>query len=558
MHNKINITEYFEKGTFTIPKYQRGYKWPVKEENSESSLEYFIDSLIRAYQSQSEEDPTEYFIEAVTVVEDHGEVILVDGQQRTTTLFLLFVVLKKLDIIRGIKINYDVRTDSHMYLNSLANHVEFTGDKDVQDIYYFQKALFDIENKLEGIDKNAFSDYVQKNVCLLYNIIPKEKAVNTFIALNGLKAIMKDEELIKSELLIKSSRIEENNNGVNHQQINSENIGIEWKINEDRGRMARNWDKWLYWWNQEKIKKYFGTGPHHPLYYLLITYWNINKNNKFKKENDKFSFERFKEEFIKDAKNPKIHFEGLRKLQKTFEDLYNNYRTHNFLGLILKTSNPSKREEALHYFLKTKKESIVDIGEYAKYSLIDATHSEIISNTTKKEEDTNKVFLIKKRKAEEAINLLNEKYVYWNENDEQFNDRRNEYAFRLLLLLNLLEDNNLQRKFDFSIWENRSLEHIFPKSKKQNLNFETEELQEGSIHCIGNLVLLYGNNNSEFGAKDFADKKAVYFNTSKEFKSRNLMHTISVFANSKWEEVDIIKNKKNTVNRLNKLYGIKS
>lgn len=62
--------------------------------------------------------------------------------------------------------------------------------------------------------------------------------------------------------------------------------------------------------------------------------------------------------------------------------------------------------------------------------------------------------------------------------------------------MNVEMDNQLQRKFDFSIWNNRSLEHIYPKSKKG----EIEWSESASVHSIGNLVLLYGKDNSSFGA----------------------------------------------------------
>ena len=89
MDQKININAFFNKGIFVIPDYQRGYKWSVKvNTEKESSLEYFIQSLKKAYKDKLEE----YFIEAVTVVEENSEIILVDGQQRTTSLFLLFAV----------------------------------------------------------------------------------------------------------------------------------------------------------------------------------------------------------------------------------------------------------------------------------------------------------------------------------------------------------------------------------------------------------------------------------------------------------------------------------
>jgi len=547
MSNKINIKEYFGKGTFVVPDYQRGYKWSVKKDTEESSLEFFIKSLVIAFRSEL----NEYFIEAVTVVEENGNIILVDGQQRTTSLFLLFVFLGEKDFVEG-KLEYKVREDSHKWLNNqVSNPQETIDDEDVQDIFYFKKALIQITPELSEVENNEFLKFIKEKVYLLYNIIPKEKAVNTFIALNGLKAIMKDEELIKSDLLIKSSRIENSEITTDKAEL----FGIEWKVNEDRGRLARNWDKWLYWWNQEEVKIYFGiSNAQHPLYYLLVTYWNINKEADNKKD---FSFDNFKAEFIKDSKIAKLNFEGLRKLQKTFEDLYNDFASHNFLGLILKTIN--NKEDTLHYFLKPENSIQLTLEEYAKWALVGATHLEIINNTTEKnkvgETEEQIEVIIKKIKAQNAIDSINQKYVYWDENGSVFKDGRKEYAFRFLLLLNLKEDNKLKRKFDFSIWENRSLEHIYPKSKAPCLNFINEYI-EGSVHCIGNLVLLYGRDNSSFGAKEVPEKKNTYFNTSIEFRSRHLLHTISVFSESDWKEKEIIENKRKTIQQIKKYYGI--
>lgn len=146
------------------------------------------------------------------------------------------------------------------------------------------------------------------------------------------------------------------------------------------------------------------------------------------------------------------------------------------------------------------------------------------------------------------------------------------------------EDNDLNRKFDFRIWNKKSLEHIYPKSKVYHLNEQGELLDgtntvlskekkskindgswlnqkdfgnNGTEHCIGNLVLLYGNNNSEFGAKSVAEKKQTYFNIHEKFESRHLLHSISVFAQDSWTIGDIQKNKKNIVKRFTADYKIK-
>ena len=560
----ITVETYFKKGNhFIIPSYQRGYKWSVTKENEKSSVDIFCESLIEAFKAYKINKNVEYFIEAVTVVQenDTDKIILVDGQQRTTTLFLFFLVLKDFEILKNISLKYDIREDSNIFLQNLLNGTPTDSiDIDTQDIFYFEKSIDTIKNHLinehiELIENNEFNRFLKKNVKLLFNRIPLKKSINTFIALNGIKAIMKTEELIKSEFLIKSSRSSDKKNNHSNTQSNCINDPAdEWKINEDRSRIARNWDKWLYWWNQESIKYYFGTKDKHPLYYLLLMYWNINKDNehnKIKVIDTKFTFFDFKNKFISNKKDAKNHLEGLRKLQKSFEDLYSDYERHNFLGLILKTSN--SKDDALIYFLDSENKEKISLEEYAKWALVGITHAKILNRFKKNDQELE--VDEEKNEAEECIALVNKKYVYLDENDMIINDKRVELAFGFLLLLNILEDNKLQKKFNFSIWGNRSLEHIYPKSKKSDLNFDHGN-NEGSIHCIGNLVLLHKHDNSIFGAKTFQEKKDVYFDTSIKFKSRSLFHTISVFAKNTWAEEDIITNKTITINKINQYYGI--
>jgi len=369
MVNKISIREYFEKGKFIIPNFQRGYKWSVVDRTNESSLKHFVRSLKSAFENKLDE----YFIEAVTIVEENCNVLLIDGQQRTTSLFLILTELIENKHFLKNKIEYTIRKDSHNWLNNLVSEYQLSiHDEDVQDIHYFKIALIQIREILGDINKQEFKEFIYENVNLLYNIIPADKAVNTFVALNGLKAIMKDEELIKSELLIKSSRF--------NIQLNKdleEQYSLEWKINEVRGQLARNWDKWLYWWNQNEVKLYFGiSNVQHPLYYLLITYWNINSSNGQNKSKN-FCFDNFKLEFVKDLKATNRHFEGLRKLQKTFEDLYNNWERFNLLGLAFNSSIAKK--DSLHFFIKHR-ENMDKLNQFVKWSLADCTITEIKNN----------------------------------------------------------------------------------------------------------------------------------------------------------------------------------
>jgi hypothetical protein len=98
---------------------------------------------------------------------------------------------------------------------------------------------------------------------------------------------------------------------------------------------------------------------------------------------------------------------------------------------------------------------------------------------------------------------------------------------------------------------------------------ETDEL-EGSEHCIGNLALLYKDDNSKFGAKTVEQKKLYYFeqeDPENRFRSRHLLHTISMFATGDWSSEKgsdpksrpavvntIIKNKNKFIEEVQKYY----
>ena len=146
-----------------------------------------------------------------------------------------------------------------------------------------------------------------------------------------------------------------------------------------------------------------------------------------------------------------------------------------------------------------------------------------------------------------------------------------------------LQESGKGRKFDFEIWRNRSLEHIYPKSKVKHLSegvlldHEDKKIEDASSytldrseikyidpdtkeefsateHSIGNLVLLYRDDNSSFNADNFEDKKTKFFQSVGErmFKSRHLIHTISIFSSSKWKGADIALNKKKEIQIFNK------
>jgi len=365
------------------------------------------------------------------------------------------------------------------------------------------------------------------------------------------------EELIKSELLRCSS--------INTEHIKeAENISI-------RSRFAREWDKWLHWWNDEDVKKFFKCDKQLGWLLPLI------------EESENVAFEQFKEKCLKsgNVKEAKEIFRKMRLLQKSIEDAYTNPLTYNYIGAILciRRDKSEQYDFLKWYFDLVRKEEHEQVQKklkrYFDWSFINLTHKEIVDNNKEKY----------KEKRDAFYDVLTKDDIYKGKIDADYND-----AASWLLRCNILEDcsqkNQKGRNFNFDIWSNRSLEHIYPKSKvghkdengiecdyenkpltdeqKKKITLWREDIKYNnggteyvaSEHSIGNLVLLYKNDNSSFNAVDFEEKKNLYFTIKNDagFQSRHLLHTVSVFANSTWNGEDIAKHKRQEIERFTNDY----
>ncbi len=560
------------KKTFVIPNYQRGYKWSVKIAEEQTAVEYLLNGLLLAFSSGSEQ---QFFLQGVTVVEDGDNIILIDGQQRTTSLYLILWCLGREYITgnREINLDYSIRKQSKYFLSNLKdegfNYLSEDPEDLNQDIFYFKQAIQQIKSLLPGnLDKVRFVEFLFNKTSLLYIVIDREKAVRTFTMMNGNKARMHDEELVKAEMLHIVSNSEEVADIPNLKTLEDtfailkEITSVEWETNALRSKYAREWDKWLYWWNRDEVKDFFNTRK--PLGLLLEYYYRLKKG-----ENN-FSFRDFKC-LLPDnnAKQAKAVFKGLRDLQKDFEDIYNNPISFNYLkcALIGSSGDTDDKFNIIMYYVNNKRSPEL-LKYYANWKLIGATHIEITEPyTNDPTAEDGKVDNQKKRdeRAHKILSNLSESHVYSVYDD---------LLCKQLLRLNVEEYNKLNGgkgvKFDFSIWNNKSLEHIYPKSKFYHIDSTEDgqyryvrgdgteisqnntvnllnskdpnvfsDSQRYSEHCIGNLVLLYGRNNSEFSDLSFEEKKRKFFNNERTFESRNLLHTISAFANSTWEPSDI-------------------
>lgn len=521
---------------FVIPDYQRGYIWGQKppEGFTYDAATHLCKSLHVAFS-----EGKDIFLQGITYCRDaYGRAVLVDGQQRTTFLYILLRLLGH----TGFEISYDVRAESDKFLKEITTRTQGVEDPKCkfQDIFFFNRTIRIIRDTLltEGVDTEKLLSFLLDRIKFIFVEINQRDAVQVFTMMNGNKAAMKPTELIKAELLRVSS-------------LKDAGVISEYENIQIRGRLAREWDKWLYWWNRPQVAGFF-LSDSEQMGWLLKVYLNGN-----------VSLDNFKAKLGSGTvREAKLQFRELRLVQKRFEDIFNDAVLFNYTGFILRATGA--RLEFLKWYINDLKDLTIPdkrdaLKAYFNGSLIGMTHLEILAYLVGERDVWN-------NKAKDFFDALAEKILY----KSNYSKASRWFLWRNILSDNVQGENRTGRKFDFSVWEEKSLEHIFPKSKMFHIDTETgekrtykdeewDEKKEGidraeiphltvdderdielSEHSIGNLVLLYGKDNSSFGDKEFEDKKSKFFTPEgDDFKSLHLLHTVKVFARSTWTPADI-------------------
>lgn len=104
----LNVEKTFD-AFYIVPDYQREYVWKADEH---------VDKLlIDVYDAYSNDPAKEYFVGTTVVFENGSMLELIDGQQRTTTLFLMLCAFRRIYKDRGLStISLDPKI-AHVYLD---------------------------------------------------------------------------------------------------------------------------------------------------------------------------------------------------------------------------------------------------------------------------------------------------------------------------------------------------------------------------------------------------------------------------------------------------------
>lgn len=179
------------KGQFYVPSYQRGYRWGE-------------DEVIRLLDDVYQNGKNNYCLQPVVVRKKGDSYELVDGQQRLTTLYLIYKYMKNVNPFfsePAFSLVYETREQSADFLKN----IDLSRQEENIDFWFISNAYKIIQKWFEQdmqIRVMHIFEYFKENVKIIwYEVGENEDAISLFTRLNIGKIPLTSAELVKAMFL---------------------------------------------------------------------------------------------------------------------------------------------------------------------------------------------------------------------------------------------------------------------------------------------------------------------------------------------------------------------
>lgn len=291
------------KGEYYIPSYQRGYRWGK-------------DEVARLLDDVYQNGKKNYCLQPV-VVRKKGDVYeLVDGQQRLTTLYLIYRYMKNVNSFfsdPAFSLTYKTRKQSTDFLKN----IDLSKREDNIDIWFMANAYDTIQKWFEAdmqIRVMHIFEYFKENVKIIwYEVGENEDAISLFTRLNIGKIPLTSAELVKAMFLSRD-------NVENMDREKQEEISLQW---DNMEKELHNDSLWYFLTNS--TKKQYQTRID-----LVLDLISKKQENTREKYYTFFKFDEMRKENSLD--------DIWRKIQRTFlilKDWFENHVLYHKIGYLI-------------------------------------------------------------------------------------------------------------------------------------------------------------------------------------------------------------------------------
>ena len=517
---KVFILEYLatRKAKFIIPVYQRDYSW------KKSNCEKLWQDLLELPKNKRESHFFGSIVEVNSRIGLTNENLIIDGQQRLTTVSLLIIAI--VNYLKNQKLkNSQVEEYEEFLINKWSEEdVKIRLKPNKQDKKHFEE-LF--ENR--KIDKANIDSNIVSNYCFFYDKISQNEIDidELFLSLNKLEIVLVSLEKPKDDPQL----IFESLNSTGVDLTASDLIRNYILMDLEPKEQEKQYEK--YWLKIEELTSDISEFIRHYLQFYFET--NIKKNSvyqEFQKFREKahLSKSQILEELLKHAIKYNFFIQ-----EHSDKDI--NKRLKNIRDLDSTTLYPYLFD--VFDLFEQEELSKNDVLEILKF-LESYSFRKSLSGDTKgvvamilslkkeirKQPDWQKNYLeifkaILISKISSQKFLIDEDFEKFLSEVEVYKMRNNKF------LMSLIEHHNCAFEIDLKDLE---IEHIMPQKLsgssavkwKKMLGDNWQEIHKKYVHTIGNLSLISSIKNKEGSNKDLASKQDIDYQSSKLKLSKNL------------------------------------
>ena len=198
-HISLSVDRLLNEDSYAIPLYQRNFSWTYDE------IEQLLNDVADAYQEKRDN----YYIGTLVVNEENGLFKIIDGQQRTTALNLIALVLKNefnFDKLEAVNLTFPARRRSNENIQKLFIN-EKISENDENELTRGYRHAKDALKKVLGerqLEPQSFVDYLFNKVIIFRSILPKDLDLNLYFErFNSRGEQLEAHEILKAQMMAK-------------------------------------------------------------------------------------------------------------------------------------------------------------------------------------------------------------------------------------------------------------------------------------------------------------------------------------------------------------------
>ena len=198
-HVSLSVDCLLNEDSYAIPLYQRNFSWTYDE------IEQLLNDVADAFQEKRDN----YYIGTLVVNEENGLFKIIDGQQRTTALNLIALVLKNefdFNKLEAVNLTFPARRKSNENIQKLFIKEKISEDDENELTRGYGHAK-DALKKVLGerqLESQSFVDYLFNKVIIFRSILPKDLDLNLYFErFNSRGEQLEAHEILKAQMMAK-------------------------------------------------------------------------------------------------------------------------------------------------------------------------------------------------------------------------------------------------------------------------------------------------------------------------------------------------------------------